>query len=396
MSIDLPTLMIAGSFVSAVSGVFLIFASLQTKGAQGMLWWAAGNLTLAAAIPLVAFHDVAPNLPSVLLALTLLNISPALVWASARACNNSRVDLGVVGAGAAIWLLFYTLPAFRQTPDAELTLNLAIAATYIFAAAVEFWRGRGDQLTARWPLIVLLALHGVFSTGGAIAAAMGFLTPIGGTALLTWLGFVHFETLAFIVGTSIFTVAMARERQELLHKITANTDALTGLASRRAFYEEAEKILAACKENGTQLAIILFDLDGFKSINDTYGHGPGDEVLRVFGQTVRKMLRATDLIGRLGGEEFAAMLPGAGMEPAYLVAERTRVAFTSACTSIGDFTATVSAGVASLDRDATVDSLIKAADDALYRAKTNGRDRVELAPPPHTPAAPVFIEQQVA
>jgi diguanylate cyclase (GGDEF)-like protein len=379
MQIDLPTLMIAGSFVSAVSGVFLVFAAMQTRGASGMLWWASANLTMAMAIPLIAFNGVTINLPPVVLAITLLNLSPALVWASARACDGERPDLGVVGSGAAIWLVAFSIPAIRHSPEAQVSLNLAIASVFIFAAAHEFWRGRGDQLTARWPLIVLLILHGMFSSGGAIAAAAGALTPINGTALLTWIGFVHFETLAFVVGTSIFTVAMARERQELLHKITANTDSLTGLATRRAFYEQAGSMIEAAHETGAPVSLILFDLDGFKAINDTYGHGPGDEVLKTFGGSVRKMLRSTDLIGRLGGEEFAALLPGAGMEAAYVVAERTRVAFTAACRGIGDFSATVSAGVARADGEQSLDTLLKQADEALYRAKTMGRNRVELA-----------------
>lgn len=400
MHMDLPTLMVAGSFVSAISGAFLIFAAMQTKGSEGMLWWAGANLTLAAAIPLVATPHLTPSLPSLLVAVTLLNVSPALVWASARACNGQRVDIGVVGAGAGVWLAAFTIPAIRETSDAYVTLNLAIAATFLFASALEFWRGRNDHLTARGPLIVLLVLHGIFSAGGAIAAALGVLSPVGSTALLTWFGFVHFETLAFIIGTSIFTVAMAREKQELLHKMNANTDSLTGLATRRAFYEDAARILTGGRDTGMAVSVILFDLDSFKAINDTFGHGPGDEVLRVFGQTAKKMLRSTDLIGRIGGEEFAVMLPGAGIEAAYLVAERTRIAFTTACTGIGDFTATLSAGVARADASSTVDSLLKAADEALYRAKSNGRNRVELAPREIRTEVVrpqlAFIKQQVA
>ncbi len=401
MHMDLPTLMVAGSFVSAVSGIFLVFAAMQTKDSEGMLWWAGGNLTLAAAIPLIASADVSPGLPSVLIAITLLNLSPALIWASARACNGHRVDLGVVGSGAGIWLVAYTIPAVRETAEVYVSLNLAIAATFLFAAAAEFWHGRSDRLTARGPLIVLLTLHGIFAAGGAAAAAFGAMTPIDSTALIAWLSFVHFETLTFIVGTSIFTVAMAREKQELLHKIEANTDSLTGLSNRRAFYEDATRVLETRRDTGMSVSVILFDLDSFKAINDTYGHGPGDEVLRVFGQTSRGMLRASDLIGRVGGEEFAVMLPGASMEAAYLVAERTRVAFTSACAGIGDFTATLSAGVARAETSSTVDSLLKAADDALYRAKYNGRNRVEVSghetrTKAVEPAAAAFVERQVA
>jgi diguanylate cyclase (GGDEF)-like protein len=379
MHIDWPTLMLAGSFVSAVSGVFLIFAWLQTRSGQGMLWWAAGNLTLALAIPFLVIGNAGLGGPSAVLAITLLNLSPALIWASARACNDHRVDLGVVGSGCAIWLVAFTFPAFRETPAAQLSLNLFIAAVFVVNAAIEFWRGRGDNLTARWPLITLLGLHGAFSAAGAVAAAVGAVVTVDGATLLPWLGFVHFETLAFVVGTSIFTVAMARERQELLHKTNANTDALTGVATRRAFYEDAEHMLLNAREHGRQVTVILFDVDLFKSINDTYGHSQGDEVLRMFGNVARRMLRTSDLIARLGGEEFAALLPGAGVDAAYVIAERIRVAFTAACRPLGPFTATVSAGVALAGAEMTVQTLVHAADEALYRAKTKGRDRVEIA-----------------
>ena len=312
MLIDLPTLMTAGSFVAAVSGVFLIFAAMQTKGAQGMIWWAAADITMAAAVPMLLSSGVAINVASVVVAITLLNVSPALILASAQACNGRRPDLRVIFAGAVIWLAAYALPAIRTSPEAQVSLNLAIASVYVFAAAAEFWHGRVDRLTARGPLILLLVLHGIFGIGGAIAAAVGALSPINGTTLLTWLVFVHFETFAFVIGTSIFTVAMTRERQELLHKTTANTDSLTGLATRRAFYEEAEKVLAERAGSAAPVSLILFDLDAFKTINDTYGHGPGDEVLRKFAEAAKKMVRSTDLVGRIGGEEFAIMLPGAG------------------------------------------------------------------------------------
>jgi len=380
MRIDLPTLMLAGSFVAAVSGVFLVFAWLQNRQASATLWWAASNLVLAASIPMMAGADLTRETPSVVVAITLLNLSPALIWASARSCNGRRVDFAVVAGGAAIWLIAYGLPAFRGS-SLQLSLNLAIVAAFLLAAAFEFWRDRHERLTARWPLIVLLTLHGSLSALAAAVAASGGITSTSPTALIIWLEFVHFETLAFVIGTSIFTVAMARERGELMQKIAASTDALTGLATRRAFYDAANDLLAAAREHGTDAALLLFDLDGFKSINDTFGHGSGDEVLKAFGKAATVTLRGTDLIGRLGGEEFAAVLPGASLAAAFVAAERIRANFSAACRNINGIAvnATVSAGVAQVNRRSTLDSLLKAADSALYRAKKHGRDRVEVS-----------------
>lgn len=385
MQIDLPTLMIAGSFVSAVSGIFLIFAWLQTDKAFGVLWWAAADILLAASIPMMATTTIAAGAPTVVIAITFLNLSPALIWASARAVNRRHVDVAIVGAGAVLWLLAFAMPTFRASASAQIGLNLGIVAAYLFAAAFEFWHARGDRVSARWPLIVLLGLHAASSAIGAFDSLVLEGSLVSNLAILhSWLGFVHLETLAFVVGTSIFTVAMARERNEIEHKNAAATDALTGVATRRAFYGRGEPLIRSTGEKKTALAVILFDLDGFKSINDTHGHGLGDEVLKRFGAAAAKTLRSSDLIGRLGGEEFGAILPGASVGAAYVAAERIRVAFAEACTEVGNGTirATVSAGIASAQTGSTLDSLMQAADLALYRAKLQGRDRVEVGQSP--------------
>src|SRR5690606_22117541 len=115
----------------------------------------------------------------------------------------------------------------------------------------------------------------------------------------------------------------------LEHRVAAATDDLTRLASRRMLYERGEAMLARSLQEDSSLAVILFDVDRFKAINDTFGHGPGDEVLKMFGIAAQKTLRASDIIGRLGGDEFAAVLPGASVGAAYVAAERIRSAFTT-------------------------------------------------------------------
>jgi diguanylate cyclase (GGDEF)-like protein len=381
MEIDLPTLMIAGSFVSAVSGMFLVFSWLQTDRNNGLLWWAAALLGLSVAIPMIAQVETAHGTAAFIVAITILNTSPALIWAAARATNHRRVDYAIVGSGAAFWLIAYAMPGIQSAPQVQTGLNLAVVAVFLLAAAYEFWRGRAEQLTARWPLVILLSLHGGFSAVGAIQAMSGGLDPTGVGALHGWITFVHFETLAFVVGTSIFVVAMTRERSELMHKIAASIDTLTGVATRCVFYDRGEVMLAEAQKDDAAFAIILFDLDGFKAINDTYGHSPGDQVLRLFGEAAMKTLRASDLIGRLGGEEFGALLPGASIGAAYVAAERIRVAFAASCKRVGEaaIDATVSAGIAQAQTTSTLDSLIQAADLALYRAKVQGRNRVEVA-----------------
>jgi diguanylate cyclase (GGDEF)-like protein len=127
--------------------------------------------------------------------------------------------------------------------------------------------------------------------------------------------------------------------------------------------------------------MLLFDLDHFKAINDRFGHAAGDHVLRLFGQVVRASTRADDIIGRFGGEEFIAIVPG-GLESATKIAERVRSGFEAAGVTVGTHSvgATVSIGAAiSYDPVTSIDSLIASADAALYRAKHDGRNRVHIA-----------------
>jgi diguanylate cyclase (GGDEF)-like protein len=160
----------------------------------------------------------------------------------------------------------------------------------------------------------------------------------------------------------------------------AVTDDLTGVHNRRHLFELAEHEFRQSQRYHRPLAAIMFDLDRFKDVNDTYGHGVGDEVLRAVAGHCRKLIREVDVLGRYGGEEFAVILPETDLKAAIEVAERFRstVAARPLETSRGPIEVTVSAGVAEIHRDMIdVHSLIDRADAAMYFAKRTGRNRVE-------------------
>jgi diguanylate cyclase (GGDEF)-like protein len=164
----------------------------------------------------------------------------------------------------------------------------------------------------------------------------------------------------------------------MAHRLAASIDALTGVATRRAFYERGEALISGFGDE-PRVAVILFDVDGFKGVNDTFGHARGDKVLADFGTAALGTLRSTDIVGRLGGDEFCALLPGASVGAAYIAAERIRAAFAKICSDAeGKFPVTISAGVAAARPGVTLDTLLQAADLALYRAKLQGRNRVEV------------------
>ncbi len=166
--------------------------------------------------------------------------------------------------------------------------------------------------------------------------------------LESWFGLIHFESIVFSVGTAVFVVAFIRERGEARQRTAAETDPLTGVSTRRALLEQAEEALRECQATDEPLSLVVFDLDRFKSINDRFGHPVGDAVLMRFGDTVRTALRDGDHLGRLGGEEFALLLPRMSLGAAFAVAERVRAGFEADCKSVAgnEIGGTVSAGVA--------------------------------------------------
>lgn len=172
------------------------------------------------------------------------------------------------------------------------------------------------------------------------------------------------------------------ERKKLEHELKrqARTDVLTGLNNRGHFFELAEPQLARARRHDEPLSLLMLDLDNFKAVNDTYGHHIGDATLRKFSEVCRRTFREIDIIGRLGGEEFAALLPETGGEQAREVAERLRLAVESAPVRLDDGSFihfTVSIGVASFTpTDVRVDAILKRGDSALYQAKHGGRNRV--------------------
>ncbi len=163
----------------------------------------------------------------------------------------------------------------------------------------------------------------------------------------------------------------------------ANTDQLTGISNRRHFLEAAGTELARSRRYGHALSVLLFDLDHFKEINDRHGHQAGDRVLMESARHSQALIRDSDLIGRMGGEEFAVLLPETGHGDAAALAQRLCAALRGLQLRgdwNGTITATASVGVAQLQAtDSTIESLLARADRAMYLAKQGGRDRVEIA-----------------
>ncbi|MGE4290835.1 MAG: PAS domain S-box protein [Desulfovibrio sp.] len=191
------------------------------------------------------------------------------------------------------------------------------------------------------------------------------------------------DTRWFAVGT-IRDITQRKEYERQLRTL-ATTDELTNLLNRRAFLELAESELDRAKRYRRPFCLLMLDLDRFKMVNDTYGHDAGDKVLMEVSRAASSALRETDTLGRLGGEEFAAILPETTSESAREVADRLRKAVSAATIQEpsapeGRLGVTISVGIAGYHEDRnSVESILRAADKALYRAKELGRNRTEIA-----------------
>ena len=162
----------------------------------------------------------------------------------------------------------------------------------------------------------------------------------------------------------------------------ASTDSLSGLYNRRHFFEHAEIEFHRAQRHECDVSFLLLDVDNFKLINDNYGHDAGDVVMKFLATILKEEVRAFDLVARYGGDEFIIMLVNANQGQAYSIAERIRSAVAKTPVTVDSRTLNIhlSGGISSFDaKDPELKVILKRADDALYRAKRQGRNRVEIA-----------------
>lgn len=348
---------------------------------KAMLWWAAGSLAAATAAPQVQPDAVAWGYAFIVVAL-------GFYWQGIRTFQRRAA------AGPA--------PALIQPAALALFLGMALGAAGGYRESALALAITGVSMVCAYELLLRhgkLARESSYFVGGLFAAnalfflVIGFLAAPGEqTAGGLSPGIVHLavyaELLVLLIGWNFGFVMMAMQRYLELATQLATHDDLTGVLNRRALGDKLRYHLKLTERGGTPLSILAMDLDHFKRVNDTHGHQAGDEVLRAFVGVAQSCLRGADLLGRVGGEEFVALLPATSAAGALAVAERLRQ--TLAATPVpcrgGGVEVTVSIGVAEFDRHVhDFEGLLEIADSALYRAKHRGRNCVELAP--HRPAA---------
>jgi diguanylate cyclase (GGDEF)-like protein len=370
-SLDLPTLSLVAVCIAGLLGLFLIIDWMQQRNVRALAWWGSAYLIGASAMALSTAPAPFIKLPAAVPgALTFL--ACGMVWNGVRLFQGRRVLPFATFIGAALWLGLAQIPGMMENGTGEI-LGAMIVPVYTFFIAMELWRERRRTRYSRAAAIVVPCLHaGVF----LVPLAMRAFLPDGHSG--AWLTIFTLETILYAVGTAFIVMLMVKDHHVHVYRTAASTDHLTGLLNRRAFMENAQTLRKRLARRGESVAVLMFDLDHFKSVNDRFGHSAGDEVLRLFARVTKASTRLDDIIGRFGGEEFIAIVPG-DIEVAEKIAERVRTAFENAGAVIENqpIAATVSIGAASsYDAAMTVDALIAKADAALYRAKHEGRNRV--------------------
>jgi diguanylate cyclase (GGDEF)-like protein len=291
-----------------------------------------------------------------------------------------------VSAGIIVLLALGWALAGPRWPDACWAYGSAVPIAA--ASGLTMWEILRNpalrSLRSRPLAIAVTGEHAVFYAGRAFVLPV--LVGYAGPGVLTIVGKITmFEAVLFAVAMPMTLLALVREEAHDRLLVASRTDYLTGLGNRQWFFEEGAHRIAA-GAGRAPLTLLAFDLDHFKAINDRHGHATGDAVLAAFAHIVRAVTGPDAVLARIGGEEFAALLPGQDRTRArrigQAVVERLAATVVPGADAAG-VTATVSIGLAEYGADMPdLAALIAAADRALYRAKAMGRNRIEIAPAP--------------
>ena len=377
MSFDTSTLYVVSAMVAAMLGAMLVYFGRQ-ENIPALKWWGAAYLLGSAAVALWTIAGASLG-EALSLALTAVGfIACGMVWNASRVFHGRKPNLPGLVLGAIAWVAAMTGLA-PEDAALRLTIGAAIVAIYAALTASELWTERRRSMQRRWLAIAIPVLHGCVLMLPILLGDL--LRPHDENfGQSVWVTVFSVELVLYAIGTVFVIFMLVSDRAVAAHKTAASVDPLTGMFNRRGFAEACARVIEREANAGRPVTVMIFDIDHFKGINDRFGHPAGDEILKLFSAVVVNNLRLSDLSGRIGGEEFAALLP-CSLEEGVLVAERVREAFEGSgivCDE-GAVDTTVSIGVAGGPAGTELEVLLAAADTALYQAKRGGRNRVEAA-----------------
>ncbi|MBD9392838.1 diguanylate cyclase [Acidovorax sp. ACV01] len=407
MAAHVPTML-----VMIIVSSLMMAASMAVVGwgrrRDGLGRWAAALLVNAIGHLLIMLRGQVPDVLSIVLGNVLL----------------SCVFVGMIAAiyqfqgRAPRWLLLFTPPALVTAfvvvfidnfPARASFVGLVIGLQAVWALAAALERRHATVGRAQWLLVAGLGLEAVVLGGRALLAFGGSqaATSILQSSLLQTLTFMG--TFSVVLISSMGFVFMSRDRADENNRIMAALDPLTSVANRRSLIAALDRDVSRAVRSRESIALMMVDIDHFKRVNDRYGHPAGDQVLCSVVNVLSERVRAQDLVGRYGGEEFMVVLPDTTLLGAEQLArelckavEESRCRIRAAGGAAPDagtdaalgIAVTVSIGVfgGRLEPGDSWDMLIAAADRALYQAKNNGRNRVEVATGLRRPASLAAVQ----
>ena len=384
-SFDIRSALMVGALLTVLVGGLLLIASRSFPPSHrtSMNWWVAASMMLPGSFVFMALRDIAPSWLTVGVSNFLVAAGFACIAISLEVFQGRprrRVHLwllvgGTVAASLALHLVVKLVAVRLAIVAALLGLILASALWNLYRKPQP--GGRSQHILGG---VIVIAAAILFYRAGVM-----FMSP----ALVTELfQLSHLQVLTYAVGSALPVVAsfgfllMCTERSQRELARAAGTDYLTGAFNRRAIEEHGARAIAAARRHGMPLATLVVDIDHFKRINDQLGHAAGDQALVQVVQRIRDLLRAEDVFGRLGGEEFIVLMPATDNESALTAAERIRQNFATETLHLdgSEHRITLSIGVAALaPADQKFSQLLQRADRAMYAAKNAGRDLVMAA-----------------
>ncbi len=380
MYLDISTLLLLLGTLCCVVGGTLLWFWFSTRQEQGLLWWGASFLVRCPAFPLLMARGSIDDRLSIDLAISFLMLGLGLSWAGARRFSGNRLSVPVILAPAVVWLAACQVPAFHADTSSRMLLISCMITLYSVAMVVEFRRESAGNAWLRKGLAVLIAINAAAHGARALYVVMNTL-PYDILGTDNWLAATLYLPMVLLMVGAVLGVAMNNDRTMRALRMEADYDSLTNVLTRKAVFTLAEDEISRVRQHGGSICLLLFDLDHFKTINDSHGHAAGDVVLKRFCDAIRARLRKSDLFGRIGGEEFVAVLPDVDCATACGIADELRRA-------IDDLTilhagqripVSVSIGVSdTAGAGAALDKLMQRADEALYSAKQQGRNQVKL------------------
>jgi len=345
--------------------------------------WAAAYGVFAAGCILALNRNLLPGVAGPALTNVVMLLGYTLVLQGTLLLDDRKLPAaltaGILAAIGAAWFVAGTGlgPAFWNYVSA---FPIAVVCGLTAIALLRSRTAKG--LRSRPIAVAVFACHGLFNL------ARTFVAPViaslwGDGVPLIVAKVTMYEAVLFSVAMSMSLLALVREEDRARLLASARTDFLTGLNNRQGFFELGPERLRSAAQKGSH-TLLAFDLDHFKAINDTHGHDVGDQVLTLFARIVGEAAGPGAMIARLGGEEFAVLLPATGAETARMIGEDIARRFTEAAARSDGLAiaATVSIGLAEAGAgESELSGLLAAADRALYRAKLLGRNRIEIAEP---------------